>query len=123
MARLRRRLRAFAAAWLVIHAAWLSAVVPPSCCRREAVPVPTQQAEHTCHDTAASRREPPAADCVLRAGCDPQGAAILGLLSGHGLMPSVAVTAPAFAQSALSQVPRDSVLALLTPPDPPPPRG
>ena len=140
MTTIRRRLRLFVAAWLVIQAASLSALVPRECCaaHRQA-----HDAEPGCHEKAAPARCPmPAADgtpcpmhrtkdtaqrsddtCSMRGTCDGPVAALLAQLSNYGLVTDSFELLPDLHVTSARIHPREHLTGRLAPPDPPPPRG
>ena len=123
MAIVRRRLRVCVTVWLLFQTASLAALVPAACCRQEPVKQVHQAAppEHTCHEAVPT---PPAPEpmCVLRSGCDPHGAAILGLFANHGPIPSAVSLPSQIAASRHLMVPREHPATLFLTPDSPPPR-
>jgi hypothetical protein len=124
MASIRRRLRVCVTIWLLFQAASLAALVPAACCRQEPVKEVPQasQPEHSCHEAVPT---PPAPEpmCVLRSGCDPHGAAILGLLANQGPIPTAVSLLPRIDAARHSMVPREHPASLFPTPDSPPPRA
>jgi len=112
MGRFRQHLRLFSAAWIVFQVTSLSTLVPRACClahqsasaakpagchEEAGVPQPTSPANETAlrpmhHDhgqmqeQAAPTSSTPTHDCVLRGTCGGPTAALLALLSTHGVL-------------------------------------
>src|SRR4051812_32251278 len=107
MTSIRRRLRLWAAIWLILQAASLPAIAARNCCavhRAESA-----QRETSCHKTVAATTCPmPAADgtpcpmhtgerahdrqaerCVMRGTCDGPMAALFPSLGALGVLPTV----------------------------------
>jgi hypothetical protein len=143
MALFRRRLRLWVAAWLMIQAASLSALVPRDCCaaHRPAASVKPP----SCHEKIAALMCPMrAADgtpcpmhrgghgdaeqespkkCSIRGTCAGPMAALLRLLSNPGVLEGSFVVLPGVHAGSVLSVMQESLITHLTPPDPPPPRA
>jgi hypothetical protein len=150
MAALRQQLRLWAAAWLVFQVATLSAFVPRDCCtahRPAAITPHTQDhtatdcpmravdgaacpmhrgnqtghhAEHSNHD---NHEQPPGSPCSMRGTCDGPMAAMLALLSNHGVLTESIVVSPDDQSTPIPASTRESLVCRLASPDPPPPRS
>ena len=64
------------AAWLVLEAASLSAIVPRECCLTHSTSAPAS--EQKCHEPVSER-------CVMRASCDGPMAGLLTLIANLGI--------------------------------------
>lgn len=141
MRSLRRKLRAFAATWLVFQAAWLTALVPRDCCAGH------RPAEKSCHEiveaTACPMRDvtgracpmhsggehhaqtpsTSSDDCQLSSVCDGPMAALFALLSNHAVLPDAADALPDPDARDVAPPIRESVTGRFEPPDAPPPRA
>jgi len=146
MAAFRQRLRLLSAAWIVFQVTSLSTLVPRACCMahqsasaatpagcHEQAAVPhcqTAQDGTSCpmhhHHGQMHEHSAPASstdDCVLRGTCSGPAAALLALLSTHGVL-AVPIASPS---DSLLTVATSAVADQLTPqfesPDAPPPRS
>jgi hypothetical protein len=133
MAFLRRNLRVFVAAWLMVQAASLNALVPRDCCLAH------RPAATSCHEPAVSathcpmratgaapcamHRGPVRAACALSSACDGPMAALFTLLSNHGTLPAATATLPDAAVTSPVIAVRENVTGRFEPPDSPPPRA
>ena len=153
MASLRRNLRVFAAAWLMLQAVALNAFVPRDCCAghrpaaascHEPAATPAHcpmraagnppcamhgGAEPGAHDQHASSQrhsrheEPRQASCRMIGTCDGPIDALVTLLSTHGTVPQR--TAMLLPAPAIAVAPdvREDLTRRFAPPDSPPPRA
>jgi hypothetical protein len=144
MATIRRHLRTWATAWLVVQAGWVSALVPRDCCA--AHQPATVHANESCHESAAAAHCPmPSADgtpcpkhrpseprehhqsstneCAWRGTCEGPMAALFALLSNHGILPEAAAAIPKIGAVSSSLPVRESIVSRRDSPDPPPPRA
>jgi hypothetical protein len=142
MATIRRRLRLWVATWLVFQVASLWVLVSGNCCAAQRSPA---DAAHSCHDSAAATHcaipavegtpcpmhpDSPAAAgqrssdrCSMRGTCDGPMAALVSLLSNHGVLTdSFAVWPDLQARHVGTQI-RERLISGLASPDPPPPRA
>lgn len=135
MAPLRRHLRVFAVIWLMFQVASLSALVPRDCCSAHttaakachavaAVPqCPMHAASgHACPMHQGDHAAPAPADCRLTGGCSGPMAALVALLSNHGILPTAALASPADRFQPVAAAAPGNVIVRLAPPDSPPPR-
>lgn len=113
MKAIRRRLRLWVAAWLVVQAASLSAFVPRDCC---AAHRPASHQAPSCHESA------PAPHCSMRGECDGPMAALVTVLSNIGVLPAALTVSPDLHASPVRVRPLERLLSRLAPPDSPPPR-
>jgi hypothetical protein len=128
MASVRRRLRLYVAAWLLLQAASLSALVPRDCCAAHA------------HQRVATVEEPgslcplhraesgeagtePANRCSMRESCAGPASTLFTLFSSQGVLPDPLVIQPADGASLVTATPREQLVCRLSSPDPPPPRA
>ena len=147
MTTIRRHLRMWATAWLVVQAGWVSALVPRDCCA--AHQPATAHAKGSCHESAADAHCPmPSADgtpcpmhrrqsepgehhhrstktneCALRGTCEGPMAALFALLSNPGILPESVAAIP---NSGIARAPlpaRENIVSRRDSPDPPPPRA
>jgi hypothetical protein len=143
----RRRLRLFAAAWLVFQATSLSALVPRACCLAhdahlaaltatattdEQVPVShcakpagsaTANSPHAAHHHTAPPAESKRHECAIRGTCGGPAAALFSVISTEGVLVS-SVTAPAdFPPAGAALVSHDQLIRQFETPDSPPPRA
>jgi hypothetical protein len=143
MAALRRRLRLFAAAWIVLQATSLSAFVlldacpthlqattaqepschtkaaPAPCPMRAADGLPCPMHRGTVHDSDQTSRDV----CSMRGTCDPPVAALVALLANHGVLTESSATLPDLPQSSASSDADEHLIGRLAPPESPPPRA
>ncbi|HXE79751.1 MAG TPA: hypothetical protein VNK41_03305 [Vicinamibacterales bacterium] len=150
---LRRRLRLFAATWLVFQAAWFAALVPRDCCAahrppdtscheeaRQPTHCPMRAADGTpcpmhrgaepmpvgAASTGHEHHEPPSpapADCRLIGTCDGPLSALFALLSTHGVLPESPSVPLALDVRPAALVPDEVPDGLTRLPDSPPPRA
>jgi hypothetical protein len=137
----RERLRLFAAAWILFQVTSLSTLVPRACClAHQSVSVEQHTAPHCSaplesestavmpHDHArmheqASPSTSPAHECALRGTCGGPTAALLALLSTHGVLTD---SIPSVTEFPLTGEPFASAHQLIPQfesPDSPPPRA
>ena len=145
MATIRRRLRFWAAAWLVFQATSLSALVPRQCCT--AHPMAAAPAESNCHEPvpALPQADCPMADddgspcpmhraghsdvseetagCSIRGMCDGPAATFLGSLANHGVLTNPFTITPDLHPAFITLLARESLIVRLASPDSPPPRA
>ena len=144
MTTVRRRLRLWAAAWLLCHAASLFALVPRDCCAAHRPAA--RQADHGCHEKAAATHYPMRAAngtscpmhrssqsdrdedsnraCAMRGTCDDPIAAMVALLSHCGVLTnSIETISPDLHVSAAAIRTGEPAIGRLPSPDPPPPRA
>ena len=140
MTGLRRRLRLWAAASLVMQSAWLFALMPLDCCAAHQ----PASAKPECHDEApkppdchmeaagaaacpmhqnaghAGQSNP---RCTMRASCNGPMTGLLSLLSAQGILPAApALSAPVEARAATATL-HEQLTRRFIPPDSPPPRA
>lgn len=144
MTALRRRLRLWVGAWLVVQAASLSVFVPRDCCAAHRADAAHPAPGH--HDAAAGahcpmpdadgtpcpmhrgsaghdgHEAPPAPQCSMHGACDGPMSGLAVLLSPHAILPDVVAAFPPAAAAAFAPIGREHLVGRLTPPDPPPPR-
>jgi hypothetical protein len=142
----RRRLRFFAAAWLLFQAVSLSALVPHACCLAHEAAVVTSAtqgadtpASHCAesadsetpssahaghgHHHSARPSESPRDECAIRGTCGGPAAALFTVISTEGVLTRF-VTAPAeFPPAGTPIVSHDRLTGQFEPPDAPPPRA
>jgi hypothetical protein len=142
----RRRLRIFAAAWLVFQAASLSALVPRACClAHEAALVtaatngaetaashcakPAERATATSphaiheHHHSAPPNESSRHECAIRGNCGGPAAALFTVISTEGVLARSVTTPAAFPPAGTPIVSGDRPIRHFEPPDAPPPRA
>ena len=127
---LRKHLRGLATAWLAFQLVSLSAFVPRDCCAAHQAhkPPPAAAADPSCAmqhgDHHAAQPAPPVrSECSLRGNCDGPMAALLSVLSTHGVLTDSPAVSPALDRGSLAMLPRESLIGRLVPPDSPPPRS
>lgn len=143
MALFRRRMRLWVAAWLMVQAASLFALVPRDCC---AAHRPAASVEPpSCHEKIAALMCPMrAADgtpcpmhrgghgdaeqeshkkCSIRGTCAGPMAALFRLLSDPGVFDGSLIVLPGVDAGSVAPVTQENLVTRLTPPDPPPPRA
>lgn len=141
MTTIRRGLRLWVSAWLVVQAASMAALVPRECCaahRAAAIEKP-----RSCHLPVAATQCPMrAADgtpcpmhreghsdehstvrCTMRSTCSGPMAALLASLSHQGVLTARFLLLPDLQVTAAAPSPRESLISPLLPPDSPPPRA
>ena len=131
MRAVRRRLRTYVTAWLVLQAASLSAIVPRDCCgahRASAAPV-----ARDCHrpaaiqlDSHAHHHTPAPIDrdtCALRGSCGGPMAGFLAQLSLQGILGRPPQLAFQLAVEDYRAHTGERLTSRLVPPDSPPPRS
>jgi len=143
----RRRLRLFAAAWLIFQATSLSALVPRACClahdahlAAEAAAAtsdeqaadshcakPSESATATSPHAAHHHTAPPAEskrhECAIRGTCGGPAAALFSVISTEGVLVS-SVSAPAdFPPAGATLLPHGQLIRQFETPDSPPPRN
>jgi hypothetical protein len=142
MTALRRHLRLLAAGWIVLQATSLSALVPFDVCATHLRSVDRQANCHTsssptpCPMRAADGRPCPmhrgtvhdqdqrSRDlCSMRGTCNPPVAALVALLSNHGVLTSSAQPLPDSSSSFSTMEAEEHPTTRLSPPDSPPPRA
>lgn len=134
---MRRRLPLLVGAWLVFQAASLAAMLPRDCCaaHRPADAHETPHCERTapvphCPMRAADgtpcpmhRVATPDNDCAMSGACGGPFGGLSAVLSQHAVL-AARIAVPADLMTTLGAPARsEDLLSLLTPPDPPPPRG
>jgi hypothetical protein len=145
MSLFRRRLRAFATAWILFQATSLSALVPRACClahQLASVPDCHEQAARDASITDAGETPPPmqhhhgqmaqqsprtpeapAHQCALRGTCGGPAAALFALLSTDGVLTdSVTPSIDLLATDSIAAS-RDQLIPQFESPDAPPPRA
>jgi hypothetical protein len=120
MTSIRRRLRLWVTAWLVVQAASLSALVPHDCCLAHR-PAETVKPP-TCHEKAAAEQVP-VPKCSMRENCAGPLAVLLQLLSNHGVLTASLEASPDLTIATLPLAARENVITQLSSPDPPPPKA
>ena len=144
MATIRRRLRFWAAAWLLFQAASLTALVPRECCTAHPMAAAT---EADCHEEAPIPAVPDCpmaaaggtpcpmhhgghsdvnegtAECSIRGMCDGPAATFLGSLANHGVLGDRFTITPDLHPKVNPPLFRDSLIGRLAGPDSPPPRA
>jgi hypothetical protein len=138
MGLMRRRLRRWATAALVMQTVWVFVLIPGSCCAahdKEASPPPCHEETPATHcplkaTTGAAcpmhggDASVPARDrCTMRSGCDGPMAALLSLLSASGVTPDMFELIAELRDSAGPPPYREQSFGLAIPPDSPPPRA
>ncbi len=144
MATIRRRLRFWAAAWLVFQAASLTALVPRQCCTAHLAAAAT---ETECHEEAPVPAAPDCpmaaaggtrcpmhhgghsdvnegtAECSIRGMCDGPAATFLGSLANHGVLTDPFIVSPDLHPKFNPPFVGESLIGRLAGPDSPPPRA
>ena len=140
---LRRRLRLWVGAWLVVQAASLSAFVPRDCCaahRTDAAPpasdhhatgahCPMPAADgtpcpmHSGSPGHAGHEQRPTPECSMRGACDGPMSGLAVLLSPHAILPDFVAALPPDAGASVAPVGFERLLGCLASLDPPPPRS
>ena len=139
---LRRRLRVWAAAWLLIQVASLSAFLPGDCCAAHASkagaakahcdrPVKAAQCPMRAVDGApctmhADEHHQPAESmpqCSMRGACGGPAAALVVLLSNHGVLTASFAVSPDPTAGLVTDARRENLTGRLASPEPPPPRA
>ena len=148
MGRFRQHLRLFSAAWIVFQVTSLSTLVPRACCLAHqssaakpagchedaAVPNPTSPADETTpgtmhhghgqmHEQAAPSSSTPTHDCVLRGTCGGPTAALLALLSTHGVLTESVASPTDFPLAGNAPSAAAQLIRQFESPDAPPPRA
>lgn len=118
---LRRHLRAFAAAWVVLQSLSLAAFIPPSCCLGNVRSAQAPASSH-CHEGMGVHHESPASGCAMRAACGGQAAALLAALSNIGVLQDAVAVADSASGAPLS-ISRPQLIQQFHTPDAPPPRS
>jgi len=144
MAAIRTRLRVAVVAWLLAQAATLAAFVPRDCCEghaharaeaqvppgttchRQVTPVvecPMPGPDGTpCPMHRGHANTPSSKECRMTGSCPGPSAALLAVLSNHGVLADIATATPdAGAGQAVAPI-AERVTPFFTPPDSPPPR-
>jgi len=149
MAAFRQRLRLLSAAWILFQVTSLSTLVPRACCMahqsasaanqtgcheqaavphcpraaEDGTPCPMHHSHAQMHDQSAPARSTPAHDCVLRGTCSGPAAALLALLSTHGVLADP-IASPSDSPLAVATFsPADQLIPQFESPDAPPPRA
>ena len=148
MTLLRKRLRLFAAAWLIFQATSLSALVPRACClahqghvaaatdaadREEQASVShcaepaesaTASAPHAAqgHDRSARPAQTPRDECAIRGTCGGPAAALFSVISTEGVLATSLRVSADFPPAGAPIAPRDQLIGQFDPPEAPPPR-
>jgi hypothetical protein len=148
MTLLRRRLRFFAAAWLIFQATSLSALVPRACCvaHQGHMAVATDAADHEeqasashCaepaesatasaphaaqgHDRSARPAQTPRDQCAIRGTCGGPAAALFSVISTEGVLATSPTVSAGFPPAGAPIAPRDQPIGRFDSPDAPPPR-
>ena len=149
MTALRRHVRLWAVAWLVLQVAMLLAFVPQDCCaahKAAALSAPpchentpaarcpmrgangaacpmhsrSQSNDHADH---SHHKQPSSSDCSIRGTCNGPMAAMLALLSNYGILPDGFLVAPDDGPSLISTSAQEDLVSRLASPRPPPPRA
>ena len=146
MTMIRRRLRLLVAAWLVFQVAAVSPLLSGACCvahqpaprgdghgcHESAGPAPCPMAaadgmpcpmHRGHHGTAGETGETRNARCSMRGTCGGPLAALLALLSNHGIPSDSFVTLPDLRPTPAPDSTRERLASRLASPDPPPPRA
>jgi hypothetical protein len=143
MAVFRQRLRLLSAAWILFQVTSLSTLVPRACCLahqarpadcHDRAPVHDDTAAQTnaaapmhrhghMHQQTAPTNSTPAHECALRGTCGGPAAALLALLSTHGILTdsTASLTDSPFTGQALPSTPQ--LVRQFESPDAPPPRA
>lgn len=145
MATFRRRLRYWAAAWLVFQAASLTALVPRQCCTAHPIAPATTEAD--CHEEVPAPPPtdcPMAADdgtrcpmhhgghsdvtegtaaCSIRGMCPGPAATFLGSLANSGVLTEPFAITPDLHPKFNPPTLRENLVGRLAAPDSPPPRA
>ena len=141
MAVFRQRLRLLSAAWILFQVTSLSTLVPRACCLAHQSASAEQQAAPHCqtpgepesapamhHDHArmheqAAPSNAPAHECVLRGTCGGPIAALLALLSTHGVLADSIASLTDFPLAGHTVASADQLVPQFESPDSPPPRA
>jgi hypothetical protein len=149
MAVIRERLRLLSAAWILFQAMSLSTLVPRACClmhqsasaanradcpeQHAAIPHCPPPAEHESagsmhHDHARMHEQsapsnPPAHECALRGTCGGPTAALLALLSTHGVLTDSIASLTDFPVAGETFASADQLIPQFESPESPPPRS
>jgi hypothetical protein len=137
---LRRRLRVWAAASLVMQSAWLFALMPADCCAAHQ----PAKADTECHESPASptghhieaaegavcpmhhgagQANTSAPACSMRANCAGPMSALISMLAVHGILAEASSLAPPVAALTPPRLPLKHLTNLDPTPDSPPPRA
>ena len=141
MALLRRYLRIWAAAWLILQGVAVSAFAPADCCARRRDAALRQDAATVAGEThcpmrgadgsvcpmhrdgpAATGRSPEKNECAMRGTCNAPVDALATLLLNYGIPTAVVGTS---IDRSIAEIPaaiRQHAEVLVGPPDAPPPR-
>src|SRR5262245_10932965 len=146
MAAFREHLRLLAAAWILFQVTALSTLVPRACCmahqsasaatchEQATIPhcarpaedgIPGSMHHHhgQMHEHSTPASSSPAHDCVLRGTCGGPAAALLALLSTHGVLTDP-IASPSDSPFAVATFPSvDQLIPQFESPDAPPPRA
>ena len=149
MAAVRQRLRLLSAAWIVFQVTSLSTLVPRACClahqsasaakpagchEEAGVLQPTSPANETMpgtmhhghgqmHEQSAPTSSNPTHDCVLRGTCGGPTAALLALLSTHGVLTDSIASPTDFPLVGTAPPATAQLIRQFESPDAPPPRA
>jgi hypothetical protein len=120
MTLLRRHLRLWVAAWIVLQATSLTAFVPRECCIAHRVPVHAEETDESCHRPEPAGESMP--DCAMRSTCNGPLAVLAALLSPHAVLGERAGDATIAVTPAPQPAAFDQPRSLALPPEAPPPR-
>jgi hypothetical protein len=137
MSSVRRRLRIWAAAWLVLQAVSLSVFSSGRCCQ---VQERTADKNASCHQTptvppcpmhAANTSAPCPMHathanhdgCAMRGTCSAPSAAVVALLATHGVLTDASISAPVLTTTDVVVATTENLVSRLASPDAPPPRA
>jgi hypothetical protein len=122
MIALRRRLRQWAALWLVLQTASLAAFVPRDCCKAHR---PDPHDLPACHKNTAATHSDQSQNptCSMRATCQGPMAVLAAFLPTHGIIPDQIVVRPELQGRAIAITNRERLIRRLVSPDTPPPRS
>jgi hypothetical protein len=124
MTAFRRRLRVSAAAWLLIQVVSLSAFIPADCCAAHSSNAGAAKAHCPMH--ADEHHHQPAestTQCSMRGTCGGPVAALVVLLSNHGVLTAPFALSPEANAGLVTDARRENLTRRLASPEPPPPRA
>jgi hypothetical protein len=140
---IRRRLRLLSTAWILFQVTSLSTLVPRACClahqgkpadcheqapgqevaTQSEVSAPIHHDHSQMHEHAASANAAPVHECSLRGTCGGPAAALLTLLSAHGILTDSLASLTDFPFTGQTLSSSVQTIRQLESPDAPPPRA